>query len=205
MAGLMAAAMVLIEISVMRSMYENRRFNAFIVAISIIALAAFFMFIRQQTAISDRQFLKSMIPHHAGAILMCEQAAIEDAEIKELCKAIVSSQQAEIDQMKRKLDALKSHAEHAYLRRPKYPQGVLYIRSAWWYASSDGACSRQGCRPSPAGNPGQQRPVPQLVHRASLHGKSHARAGEEVLPPYARFHGTAAATEQLHASADADG
>ena len=48
-----------------------------------------------------------MIPHHAGAILMCEQAAIEDAEIKDLCGAIVSSQQAEIDQMKAKLSELE--------------------------------------------------------------------------------------------------
>jgi uncharacterized protein (DUF305 family) len=41
-----------------------------------------------------------MIPHHAGAILMCEQAAIEDSEIRELCGTIISSQQAEIGQMK---------------------------------------------------------------------------------------------------------
>jgi uncharacterized protein (DUF305 family) len=56
--------------------------------------------------VSDKQFLRSMIPHHAGAILMCEQAPIEDAEIKALCKNIVSSQQSEIDQMKAKLSAL---------------------------------------------------------------------------------------------------
>ena len=30
--------------------------------------------------------LKSMIPHHAGAIRRCEKAAIQKAEIKELCK-----------------------------------------------------------------------------------------------------------------------
>jgi uncharacterized protein (DUF305 family) len=57
------------------------------------------MFIRQQTAISDQQFLRSMIPHHAGAILMCEQAQIIDPQIEKLCGAIISSQQAEIQQM----------------------------------------------------------------------------------------------------------
>jgi uncharacterized protein (DUF305 family) len=41
-----------------------------------------------------------MIPHHAGAILMCEEAPIEGNEIKELCRKIIASQQAEIDQMK---------------------------------------------------------------------------------------------------------
>jgi hypothetical protein len=35
-----------------------------------------------------------MIPHHAGAILMWEQAPLHDSEIKVLCKNIVSGQQA---------------------------------------------------------------------------------------------------------------
>ena len=48
-----------------------------------------------------------MIPHHAGAILMCEQAPLQDSEIKALCKNIVSGQQSEIDQMKAKLEALQ--------------------------------------------------------------------------------------------------
>ena len=48
-----------------------------------------------------------MIPHHSGAILMCEEASIRDSELQKLCAAIVSSQQQEIDQMKvilRRLD-----------------------------------------------------------------------------------------------------
>jgi uncharacterized protein (DUF305 family) len=56
--------------------------------------------LRQQTAISDRQFLRSMIPHHGGAILMCQEAPLRDARIVELCKSIVASQRAEIEQMK---------------------------------------------------------------------------------------------------------
>ncbi len=103
MAGLMTAPMVLIELFVMRSMYQNKRRNALIVAASVIVGLVFFLLIRQQTAISDKQFLRSMIPHHAGAILMCEHASIQDTEIKALCKTIISSQQAEIDQMKAKL------------------------------------------------------------------------------------------------------
>jgi hypothetical protein len=45
-----------------------------------------------QTAIGDIQFLKSMIPHHSGAILMCERASIQDAQIKELCRTIIQGQ-----------------------------------------------------------------------------------------------------------------
>jgi uncharacterized protein (DUF305 family) len=100
MAGLMTAPMVVIELAVMRAMYLDKRRNALIIVGSLLAALVFFLLIRQQTAISDRQFLRSMIPHHAGAILMCEQASLDDPEIKELCGNIISSQQSEIDQMK---------------------------------------------------------------------------------------------------------
>ena len=107
MAGLMTSPMVLIELFVMRSMYQDRTRNVLIIVGSVVAAFVFFLLIRQQAAISDEQFLRSMIPHHAGAILMCEQAPIQDAEIKELCGNIISSQQAEIDLMKAKLQSLE--------------------------------------------------------------------------------------------------
>jgi uncharacterized protein (DUF305 family) len=100
MAGLMTAPMVVIELLLMSGMYQNKKLNALIIAVSCVAGIAFFMFIRQQTAISDRQFLRSMIPHHSGAILMCEDASIQDQRIKDLCKTIISGQRSEIDQMR---------------------------------------------------------------------------------------------------------
>ena len=98
--------MVLIEMAVMGSMYENKRLNLAIMIASIVVGLLFFVGIRQQTAIGDIQFLKSMIPHHASALLMCNEAPIADAEIQELCKTIVAGQQAEIDQMKAMLARL---------------------------------------------------------------------------------------------------
>ncbi len=100
MAGLMTAPMVLIELFVMRGMYQDKRRSTLFIVGSVAAGLLFFLLIRQQAAISDRQFLRSMIPHHAGAILMCEEANIEDAEIRDLCQSIVLGQQQEIDQMK---------------------------------------------------------------------------------------------------------
>ena len=47
-----------------------------------------------------------MIPHHGGAILMCHEASIKEAEIQRLCQQIVLGQQKEIDQMKAKLREL---------------------------------------------------------------------------------------------------
>jgi uncharacterized protein (DUF305 family) len=100
MAGLMAAPMVLIELVVMRSMYPDRRKSIIIAAISVVALVGFFLMIRQQVAVTDRQFLRSMIPHHSSAILMCRKAPITSPEIRELCRTIISGQEKEISQMK---------------------------------------------------------------------------------------------------------
>jgi uncharacterized protein (DUF305 family) len=103
MAGLMTVPMIFIEMALMGSMYMDKKLNTIIIGVSSILLIAFFVFIRQQSAVSDKQFLKSMIPHHASAILMCEKANLQDPEIKGLCQSIISGQQAEIDQMKAKL------------------------------------------------------------------------------------------------------
>lgn len=106
MAGLMTAPMIIIEMVVMGAMYMDKKLNTIIIAVSSVLLIAFFIFIRQQSAVSDKQFLKSMIPHHASAILMCEKSNLQDPEIKDLCQSIISGQQAEIDQMKAKLQEL---------------------------------------------------------------------------------------------------
>lgn len=100
MAGIMASPMVIIELLIMRSMYQNKKLNVLILILSAVLLVLFWLGIRRQTAIGDEQFLKSMIPHHAGAILMCEKANIQDPEIVALCSQIISSQQEEINQMK---------------------------------------------------------------------------------------------------------
>ena len=78
MAALMTASMVLIEIPLMMSMYKSKRLNAIIIAVGCAVPIGSFLLIRKQGAISDRQFLRSMIPHHASAILMCNEAPIED-------------------------------------------------------------------------------------------------------------------------------
>lgn len=103
MAGLMTAPMVVIEVWLMNAMYANKRVNALITGGAVLGGLSFLILIRQQAGITDRQFLRSMIPHHASAILMCERAAIEEPDIKELCSNILSSQQEQIDLMRAKL------------------------------------------------------------------------------------------------------
>ena len=106
MAGLMAAPMVIIELIVMRAMYPDMKMNMIFGGIAFAALLIFFLGIRVQTAVGDVQFVKSMIPHHSGAILMCDRATISDAELKKLCSEIIQGQQQEIDQMKKILARL---------------------------------------------------------------------------------------------------
>jgi hypothetical protein len=100
MAGMMAAPMVLFMPLMMPSMYKNKTWNALCIGGSSVLLVVFFLFIRAQTFVGDQQFIRSMIPHHSGAILMCERANIKDAELKALCGEIIKSQREEIEEMK---------------------------------------------------------------------------------------------------------
>lgn len=111
MSGLMAAPMIPIELAIMRAMYTDRRWTLALLAASVVIAGGSWTAIRQQAGISDRQFLRSMISHHASAILMCQQAPIQDAEVRALCRGIVSGQQQEIATMKAKLESLDSRVQ----------------------------------------------------------------------------------------------
>lgn len=106
MAGLMSMPMLVIELIVMGSMYMNKKLNIVLLITGFAGALVFFICIHQQTGVRDKQFLKSMIPHHAAAVLMVEKASLTDPEIKELANDIITSQQKEIKQMKDKLKEL---------------------------------------------------------------------------------------------------
>lgn len=100
MALTMAAPMGALMLLTMRGMYPNQKLNLAIHAILALVFVLALLGIRQQSLIGDRQFLRSMIPHHSGAVLMCQEAKIADPEIQALCQEIIRSQISEIDQMK---------------------------------------------------------------------------------------------------------
>jgi len=97
---MMVAPMAVVMLVAMRSMFPSRRLNIVLVAGAAVVFIASFAAMRTQAAVGNEQFLRSMIPHHSGAILMCKESAITDPEIMALCQQIVKSQQEEIDQMK---------------------------------------------------------------------------------------------------------
>ncbi|WP_299427736.1 DUF305 domain-containing protein [uncultured Meiothermus sp.] len=97
---MMLAPMAAIMTYTMRSMFPSRRANAAVIVGAVVVFAASFAAMRTQAAVGDAQFLRSMIPHHSGAILMCREASLTDPEIINLCREIVRSQESEIAQMK---------------------------------------------------------------------------------------------------------
>ena len=102
----MVAPMGSLMLATMGSMYPNRRLNLVLHVIFFVVFAASLAATRNQTFVGDGQFLRSMIPHHSGAVLMCRQAPVSDPEIVALCQRITKSQREEIDQMRRIMDRL---------------------------------------------------------------------------------------------------
>jgi hypothetical protein len=96
---MMVTPMALVMLVGMRSMFPSKRLNLAIAVGAAIVFLASFIAMRTQTAVGNEQFLRSMIPHHSGAILMCEESSITDPEISALCDQIIKSQKAEIAQM----------------------------------------------------------------------------------------------------------
>lgn len=106
MTVMMVAPTAITMLLLMPSMYPQKRINYAFYTVSTVSLVLCFIFIRTQTGIGNREFLKSMIPHHSGAVLMCERASISDPEIALLCAQIVESQESEIARMKRIMQRL---------------------------------------------------------------------------------------------------
>lgn len=103
MALVMWAPMAAVMLLTMGSMYPNKRLNLALYAVFAAVFVLSLLGIRQQGLVGDRQFVRSMIPHHSGALLMCNQASLRDPELRELCygrEGIVASQKREIAQMK---------------------------------------------------------------------------------------------------------
>ncbi|MBU4499807.1 MAG: DUF305 domain-containing protein [Gammaproteobacteria bacterium] len=100
MSLMMVAPMAMVMLFVMRGMYQNAKLNAMLYAVFAGLFIVSLALARTQTPVGNEQFLRSMIPHHSSAILMCQQSAITDREIIELCGEIVQAQKEEIAQMK---------------------------------------------------------------------------------------------------------
>ncbi len=100
MALMMVAPMVILILLVMRAIYPDQKLNYILLAAFTSLFILIFSLARTQTLVGNEQILRSMIPHHSSAILMCEHSAINDPEIIDLCDEIVQAQKQEINQMR---------------------------------------------------------------------------------------------------------
>lgn len=100
MSGLMVSTMLLIMLVAMGSMYKNKKLNIALLAVGTAAIFMFWTLLRTQAGVGDQQFLRSMTPHHAAAILVCQQSSLSDERIQELCTNIIKAQKEEIRIMK---------------------------------------------------------------------------------------------------------
>jgi hypothetical protein len=109
MALVMWAPMGILMLMMMPMMYPNKKLNIVLLASFALVLILSFLAIRDQTLVGDRQFVRAMIPHHSGAITMCNRASIRDQEIRDICfkpNGIIESQNREIAQMEAILERL---------------------------------------------------------------------------------------------------
>lgn len=110
MALIMVAPMGVVMLVVMWGMFRDKRLNFVLLAgFTALFVAAFWMG-RTETFVGDEAFLRSMIPHHSRAILVCQESDLSDPEVIELCEQIVEAQQEEITQMEGILERYNAEA-----------------------------------------------------------------------------------------------
>ena len=104
----MGASMAVIMLSFMLSMYKNKLLNVAIFLGSIAMFSAALWLVRSQATITDRDYMKAMIPHHSIAIMTSERAQITDPRVRKLADEIIEAQRREIAEMKYLVDQLES-------------------------------------------------------------------------------------------------
>jgi len=101
MVVIMVAPMGIVMLLVMWGMFPNRTLNfALLGAFAVLFVGALWLG-RSEAFIGDAGFLRSMIPHHSRAILVCQEVDLTDPEIIRLCDQIIEAQRSEIEQMQR--------------------------------------------------------------------------------------------------------
>lgn len=107
MALLMGAAMAIIMLSFMLSMYRNKKANAAIFVGAIVVFSAALYLVRSQVTVGQVSYMRAMIPHHSIAIMTSERAEITDPRVRELANSIIEAQRREIAEMRHLIDELE--------------------------------------------------------------------------------------------------
>ncbi len=100
MAFVMGAAMAVIMLAFMLSMYKNTKVNIGIFVGSAFVFALTLWLVRSQATVNDQEYMRAMIPHHSIAIMTSERAQITDPRVRKLADEIIAAQEREIAEMK---------------------------------------------------------------------------------------------------------
>ncbi len=109
MTFLMIAPMVVIMMGFMWGMYKNKVWNYAIMGVAVLTFILCYAGLRQQTFVSDVQWMKAMIPHHSSAIMVSQKAHLKDPEAIKLAEEIIEAQEKEIAEMRRMIYRLELH------------------------------------------------------------------------------------------------
>lgn len=109
MAVMMTAAMSLLMLGFMWSMYRNRTLNIAIIIAAILVFCGALALVRSQRTVNDVSYMEAMIPHHSIAILTSTRARIRDPRVRQLADSILEAQAREIAEMQILVDDLKRH------------------------------------------------------------------------------------------------
>ncbi|WP_073973969.1 DUF305 domain-containing protein [Erythrobacter donghaensis] len=122
MAFVMGAAMMVIMLLFMWSMYPNRAKNTLILGVAVLVFSVALWLVRSQTTVTDTEYMAAMIPHHSIAIMTSERAHIRDPRVRKLAHDIILAQRREIAQMRYLIADIDENGVRVTERLPKETQ-----------------------------------------------------------------------------------
>lgn len=122
MAFVMGAAMMVVMLLFMWSMYESTAKNIVILGVAGMVFAIGLWLVRSQTSVTDTEYMAAMIPHHSIAIMTSERAHLRDPRVRKLAHDIILAQRREIAQMRYLIDDIEKNGIRATERMPQEVQ-----------------------------------------------------------------------------------
>lgn len=113
MAFVMGAAMMVIMLLFMWSMYTSKIRNFILLAAAATVFTLALWLVRSQATVSDTEYMRAMIPHHSIAVMTSERAQIRDPRVRALADEIISAQRREIAEMKYLIEDIQENGVRA--------------------------------------------------------------------------------------------
>ena len=120
----MGCVMTIVMLAFMWPMYEGTGTKVAVLVVATLAGISLLVMNRDQTLISDVNFMKSMIPHHSIAINNARKASISDPRVRKLADGIIQSQVREIAEMKILIEDILRNGERAKAPLPARPANL---------------------------------------------------------------------------------